>query len=121
MSLNFGLAYQDNKNTFSFPKINNFTPKYEKKYGGLNGSVKFEIELNSRKRFYIGYNYAYQLSEKDKFYLERKHGFLNLKKDKRNYNLNDINLQIDGIPTTHFPDVFIASSFDLGLTWSFGF
>jgi hypothetical protein len=121
LSLNLGLSYQSTKNTFSFPKINGFTPKYEKKYSGLNGSLKLELALDSRKQFYIGYNYTYQLSEKDKFYLERKHGFLNLKKDKRNYDLNNINLQVDGVSTTNFPDVFISSSFDLGLTWSFGF
>jgi len=119
--INFGLAYQHTKNTFNFGKINGFTPKYVKKYNGLNGSIKLEKELNPRKRLYITYNYAYQLSEKDKFYLERKHGFLNLKKDKRNYNINDINLQVDGVSSSTFPDVFISSSLDLGLIWSFGF
>ena len=120
-SLNFGLSYQAIKNTFIFSNINGFTPKYEKKYHGLNGSVRFEMELDSRKQLYFGYNYAHQLSEKDKFYLERKHGFLNLKKDKRNYNLNDINLQVDGIPVSTFPNIFINSSFDLGITLSFGY
>lgn len=117
---NIGLSYQHIKNTFSFSKINSFTPKYEKNYSGLNGSIKFEIKLNPRKRLYIGYNYAYQLSEKDKFYLERKHGFLKLKKGKIKYDLNDINLQVDGVSTTSLPNVFISSSFDLGLIWSFG-
>ena len=118
--LNLGVNYQSTKNAFSFDRVEGYTPKYEKSYRAWNGSITYDLELNTKWLVSIGYNYAQEISHSDEFFLERKHGFLNLKKDHVHYDLQDVDIEIDGMPSVTLPDVFVNSSFDIEFKWAIG-